>query len=122
MVPVAGINGPANGFWAYATYNGMGWPTIIFDVSQIAQLPRIVWRFVYFHECAHLTIPTSNEVTANCEALKQMRAEGEIDDRGERTVQRLMESLPTLPPQYGGSGRAFWRATMECVEGEGSDE
>lgn len=114
-VPVAGINGNANGFWAYATYNPAGWPVIIFDVPKMVQYPRIVWRFTYFHECAHLTIPTSDEIRANCAALVEMRANGELDEEDEKVVEHTFRSLGSLGAQYGGSGDAFWNATLSCA-------
>ncbi len=115
VVPVRGMNGNAGGFWGFATYDHSGWPTIIFDVAQLIRLPFIVTRFTYYHECAHLTIPTKDEVVANCVGLKNMRRAGHIDRQGEATIGRVMNSLPYLPPQYGGSGGAYWQATLQCA-------
>ena len=114
-VPVAGVNGNAGGFWGFATYNAAGWPVIIFDVAQLRNLPLIVVRFTYYHECAHLVVPTTDEVEANCEGLINMRANGDISPAKENVVKQVHYSLPVLGPRYGGSGKAFWDATIQCA-------
>ena len=115
IVPVAGMNGFAGGFWGFATYNAQGWPTIIFDVSQLGRFPVIVARFTYYHECAHLSLPTTDEIRANCEGLRQMRTNGDISRRQEDQLRRLHYSLGPLGPQYGGSGRVLWDRTIQCA-------
>jgi len=115
IVPVVGTNGRAAGFWGYATYNNTGWPVIIFDVSQLSRLPDIVIRFTYYHECAHLRLQTRNEIKANCAALQEMRKNGDLSKRGEEIVEEVTRSLGPLGPQYGGSGQAFWDATLRCA-------
>jgi hypothetical protein len=115
LVPVLGVNGYANGFWGFATYNAAGWPTIIFDAAQLSGLPSIVARYVYYHECAHLTVPTTNEFMASCQGLKAMRHRGHITTSQEETLRRVHYSLPSLGPQYGGSGRALWEGTVACA-------
>lgn len=114
-VPVAGINGSAGGFWGFATYNNAGWPVIIFDMGPLSRVPEIVVRFTYYHECSHLAGPTSDEIEANCVALKKMRRNGHLSQRGEAVVEETTRSLGRLPPQYRGSGNAFWDATLECA-------
>lgn len=117
VVPVVGVNGNAGGFMGYATYDPTGWPTIIFDVAQLSSQPPIMWRFIYYHECAHLEIPTTDEVRANCAALLQMRNRENMTPYEEQIIASSVMSRPVLPPQYGGSGTAFWNATMRCVNG-----
>ena len=115
LVPVLGVNGNLGGFWGFATYDGYGWPVMIFDVFQLSHFPLIVSRYVYYHECAHLSIPTLNEVTASCVGLINMRRNGHIDELGENTLRLVVESLVVLPPQYGGSGKVLWDATLNCA-------
>lgn len=115
-VPVAGINGNAGGFWGLATYNPWGWPMIIFDVNILPRLPAIVKRLVYYHECAHLSLPTLDEVRANCEGLRRMRGNGDISPSQEDELRNIFYSLGSLPPQYGGSGKVFWDNTMRCMD------
>lgn len=115
IVPVAGVNGTAGGYWGYATYNNSGWPVIIFDVSKLSVVPKIVVRFTYYHECAHLSEPTQSEIMANCIALLEMRRNGDLSAQGEAIVEKSTRSLGTLQPQYGGSGDAFWNATLQCA-------
>lgn len=115
IVPVAGINGNAGGFWGFATYNAAGWPVIIFDVVQLQNLPLIVVRFTYYHECAHLVVPTKNEIKANCEGLINMRYNGDISPTEENILKQVHYSLPYLGPKYGGSGKVFWDKTMQCA-------
>ena len=115
IVPVVGMNGNAAGFWAFATYDATGWPTIIFDVSQLRNLPLIAVRYTYYHECAHLSIPTRDEIEANCVALINMRDNNDISPHQEDILRQVHYSLTVLPPQYGGNGRVFWDATIDCA-------
>jgi hypothetical protein len=115
IVPVAGVNGSADGYWGFATYNNYGWPVIIFDLEPLSKVPEIVVRFTYYHECAHLATPTKNEIQANCIALKQMRRNGDLSAKDEAIVGEVTRSLGKLKPQYGDSGIAFWDATLQCA-------
>src|SRR5262245_12431474 len=65
-------------YWAYATWDGSGQPVMIFNLAALAQVPPIVTRFAFYHECAHLTLRSTDELQANCEALKRMRARREL--------------------------------------------
>ena len=114
-VPVAGVNGYAGGFWGYATFNSQGWPVIIFDVNQLRRYPLIVARYTYYHECAHLKLPTTDEVLASCEGLQRMRNNGDITQADERILRDVHYSLQILGPQYGGSGKVFWDNIIECA-------
>jgi hypothetical protein len=114
-LPVPGMNDDGIPYWGYATYNQSGLPFILFNISRLSQYPAIVTRFTYYHECAHLQIPTSNEIDANCTALRNMRANGDLTAREEELVEMATRSTGILAPQYGGSGDAFWDATIACA-------
>lgn len=74
---------------------------------------------VFYHECSHAQLPTSNEIMANCRAVNIMRQEGLLDASKEQALAVFHQNLGPLPPQYGGSGAAFWQATMQCVNAGG---
>ena len=114
-VPVYGMNGYAAGFWAIATYNNEGWPMIVFDVSKLRALPMVAIRYTYYHECAHLSLPTRDEIRANCVGLINMRKNNDILPREEAILREVHYSLNVLPRQYGGNGRVFWDATIKCA-------
>jgi hypothetical protein len=115
IVPVIGVNGYAGGHWGLATYRGDGWPVMIFDVSQLMNMPPIMTRFTYYHECAHLAVPTWDEVRANCIGLNNMRLAGHISKSEEQIVAQITSAVGPLPQKYGGSGLAFWEATVQCA-------
>jgi hypothetical protein len=102
-------------FWAYSTWDGAGHPLMIFNMAVLSQLPPIVTRFAFYHECAHLVLRSTDEVQANCEALKQMRAHGELSRADELLLQQEHYRLTALGSRYLGTGRALWDATVECA-------
>ncbi len=114
-VPVAGMNGYAGGYWAFAKYNAAGWPIIIIDVAQLVNYPQIVARFTYYHEWAHHVERTTDEFLATCEGLKAMRRKKHITRRGERILRDVHYSLGRLPEKYGGSGKELWDRTIRCA-------
>ena len=116
IVPVKGMKAPLFSAWSGVIYDGAGWPTIVFNRSQLDLYPPFVALFAYHHECAHLTVPTTDEVLANCEGLIAMRRAGEITPALEEVLRDIHYSLPDLGPKYGGSGRAFWDATVKCAD------
>ena len=87
----------------------------MFDVSELKKLPMIAVRYVYYHECAHLSVPTWNEIEANCVGLLNMRKNNDISRREETVLRRVHYALKYLPPQYGGTGKILWDATMRCA-------
>jgi hypothetical protein len=118
LVPVAGVNGNAGGYAAFATFDAMGNPIIIFDVTQLLAEPAHYRKFVVYHECAHhspLTLHPMPEIAANCSSLIFMRQQlglpGALEnDIGVRTIAKGQ-----LQQQYGGSGAAFWNLTLQCA-------
>lgn len=99
-------------FWAHAALDPDGWPAITYSHTFFA-LPPLMQEFTRVHECMHLALPTSNEVHANCEALKLMRARG-LSAQQEHYIGAFHGSLGQIPPQYGGTGQTFWALTMQC--------
>ena len=115
IVPVLGQNGYVGGFWGFASYTNTGWPVITFDAQQLRQYPLILARFVYYHECAHLSIPTLDEIEANCEALINMRQNNDISPDEENILRDVYYSLPPFLLRDGRNGRALWDATIACA-------
>lgn len=115
IVPVVGTNGNANGHWGFATYAANGWPVIIFDAGQLSKMHPIMARFTYYHECAHLSVPTWDEVKASCIGLKNMRKAGHVSQNEEEIIGEITKSVGPLPPKYLGSGAALWKATLQCA-------
>ena len=116
IVPVKGMKVPLFSAWSGVMYDGAGWPIIMFNRSQLDLYPPIVELFAYHHECAHLTIPTTDEVLANCEGLIAMRRAGDITLALEEVLRDIHYLLPDLGLEYGGSGREFWGATVKCAD------
>ncbi len=116
-VLVRGRNDNTLRFWGYATWDGAGQPVIILNMAVLSQLPPIMTRFTFYHECAHLVVRTTDEVQASCEGLKQMRARGELSQADELIVKREHQRLSVLGVKYLGNGRALWDATLQCASG-----
>lgn len=94
--------------WAHASYDPDGWPAITYGPTYY-QLPPIMQIFTRLHECGHLAIPTTNELQANCYALRGRNwSQSEL-----QFIANFHASVGPLPPQYGGSGAGFWTATLQ---------
>lgn len=103
-VPVRQRRGPSPN-WAHFTWDPDGWPTIVYGPSYFAFGPTMQ-TFITIHECAHARgIP--DEFLANCTAFAQHRFTPDQFAEMERTF----NAIRWLPPQYGGSGAAFWAGT-----------
>ena len=76
---------------------------------------NLVIEQLAFHECAHARLPTSNEYVANAESIKQMQALGELLPGDLQWLAYFTSSLGAQPPQYGGSGAAFWQGTLQVL-------
>ena len=113
IVPVIetfGLNSP---YRAVANYRPDGYPIISYSQG-FASLPPLMQRFVRLHECAHLIEAPGNEILANCRALQVLRSQG-LSGYDERYIAQHHAADGTLPVQYGGSGVAFWAATLQCA-------
>ena len=77
---------------------------ILWNDAQLKALPREVHDFIFFHECAHASVPTQSEVTANCVGLQAMRTAG----RGGFAVESKLAA-------FYGPDSAYWRRTLDCA-------
>ncbi len=95
-----------------------GWPVIYFDRVTIKPMrdnePHML-DFIFYHECAHATDPTRDEIEANCEAYLALDNLGMMNETLERALAHSHRKMMRLPSRYGGSGAAFWDKTMACV-------
>lgn len=95
-----------------------GWPVIYFDQVTVkgirANDPHML-DFIFYHECAHASEPTRDEIDANCEAYLQLEQLGMMNETLERALAHTHRKMMRLPSRYGGSGAAFWDKTMACV-------
>src|SRR5262245_46450955 len=105
-VLVRGRASAALRYWAYATWDGAGQPVMIFNTAALSQVPPIMTRFAFYHECAHLTLRSTDELQANCEALKRMRTRREVTPADELVLRQEHYRLTGLGAHYLGSGRA----------------
>ncbi len=107
--PVAEIVAPAGhpvvvrGRIAITEPAGSGY-RIIWNEAQLKTLPPEMHDFIFFHECAHALVPTSDELTANCAGLQIMRASG-----------RAGSAVEAKLGAFYGSGNEYWRRTVECA-------
>jgi hypothetical protein len=77
---------------------------IIWNEKQLQALPREVHDFIFFHECAHASVPTQSEVMANCVGLQAMRTAG----RGGFAIESRLAA-------FYGPDSAYWRQTLSCA-------
>ena len=113
VIQAAEINGtPPGGFHAYGTVVN-GYPTIIYDVYKMMQLPIPARRFLFFHECAHLAFGTSSEATANCEGIREMRRKGMLSSAEEAQLRNYIVSLPAQDLEHV-DGPLQWQRMKDC--------
>jgi hypothetical protein len=115
LVLVRGRNDSSLRFWGYSTWDAAGQPQIILNMLALSQLPPIMTRFTFYHECAHLVLRMADEVQASCEALTLMRAKGELARGDELVIKQEHQRLRFLGVKYLGNGKALWDATFECA-------
>lgn len=77
---------------------------ITWNQQRLQQLPPELRDFLFFHECAHATVPTEVELEANCAGLKAMRAAGRA---GPAFEGRLRAMFPNNP---------YWNDTFACAD------
>ena len=113
MTPVKIIPDPnLTQYIAYATYDPLGNPIILLGPKYYTLTP-LIQKFTMYHESSHLSIPTSDEILANCTALKRMREEG-LSVQNEKIIKDWHISQPSIGFQYGGTGLNFWTMTIQC--------
>ena len=77
---------------------------IVWNEAQLEALPPEMHDFIFFHECAHASVPTKSEVAANCVGLQAMRTAGRA---GFKVESRLAA--------FYGPDNAYWRQTLACA-------
>jgi hypothetical protein len=77
---------------------------IVWNEGQLKALPPEMHDFIFFHECAHASVPTQSEVTANCVGLQAMRAAG-----------RAGFKIESKLAAFYGPGNAYWQSTLACA-------
>jgi len=77
---------------------------ITWNQQRLQMLPPELHDFVFFHECAHATVPTESEPEANCAGLKAMRAAGRA---GPAVEAKLRAMFPN---------NAYWTETFACAD------
>lgn len=77
---------------------------IIWNEAKLNRLPPAIHDLLFFHECAHAQIPTKEEIRANCEGLKAMRA-----------ANRAGVAVEAQLAKFYGPASAYWAATLKCA-------
>jgi hypothetical protein len=80
---------------------------IIWNAQKLAGLPPATHDMLFFHECAHAKVPTTDEVLANCVGLKDMRAAG----RAGLAVEARLAA-------FYGATNGYWVNTLRCANAE----
>lgn len=80
---------------------------IVWNAQKLAALPPQVHDLLFFHECAHAKVPTTDEVQANCVGLKDMRAAG----RAGVAVEARLAAF------FGGTN-GYWVNTLRCANAQ----
>jgi len=77
---------------------------IAWNMAKLKALPAAVHDFIFYHECAHARIPTTDELQANCGGLKDMRDAGRAGPAVEDRLQAFF-----------GAGNLYWANTVRCA-------
>jgi hypothetical protein len=77
---------------------------IIWNMKMLGELPPAIHDLLFFHECAHAQVPTKDELKANCEGLKAMRAA----KRAGFTVEAQLAA-------FYGPASMYWEETLKCA-------
>jgi hypothetical protein len=77
---------------------------IIWNEAKLNELPPAIHDLLFFHECAHAQIPTKEEIKANCEGLKAMRA-----------ANRAGVAVEAQLAKFYGPTNGYWTATLKCA-------
>jgi hypothetical protein len=89
-----------------------------FVMQRITERSKLAADLVFYHECAHIRLQSDDEGAANCEAVREMRDSGYLDDAGYAELTRWHEGMGRLAPRYGGNGKVFWQRTEACLLGQ----
>jgi hypothetical protein len=77
---------------------------IFWNEAQLKALPPEMHDFIFFHECAHASVPTQSEVTANCVGLQAMRTAG-----------RAGFAVESKLAAFYGQNNEYWLRTLSCA-------
>ena len=80
---------------------------IVWNAQKLASLPPAIHDLLFFHECAHAKVPTTDEVEANCVGLKDMRAAG----RAGLAVEARLAA-------FYGANNGYWVTTLRCANAD----
>jgi hypothetical protein len=83
--------------------NGSGY-RIVWNAAKLGSLPPDMHDFIFFHECAHASVPTRDEFVANCVGLMAMRGAG-----------RAGFAVETRLAAFYGRNSSYWQKTLECA-------
>src|ERR1700730_8387457 len=78
---------------------------IVWNPERLKALPPEVHDYLFFHECAHARVPTTDELKANCAGLQAMRAAG-----------RAGSAVESRLGAFYGSGSDYWTRTLKCAD------
>ena len=78
---------------------------IIWNAERLKALPPEVHDYLFFHECAHARVPSTDELKANCAGLQDMRAAG-----------RAGFAVESRLGAFYGSGSDYWTRTLKCAD------
>jgi hypothetical protein len=113
-VPVKEQSGETVASYALASWLPYGPPTIYYG-KRFETLDPAQQRFVQRKECAHLSVPTVDEVLAACHALRQLRGDG-LSTSEERSLGSWLASGGAAGFNYKGTAPAFWDAIVQCAD------
>ncbi len=91
------------GFTGKAIRTASGY-VIAWNQARLKALPPDVHDFIFFHECAHALVPTTDEIKANCAGLQGMRA-----------AERAGPEVEARLAAFYGPGSDFWARTLKCA-------
>lgn len=108
--PVAEYEAPPTHPLVAAGHTGLVEPAgsgyrIAWNMAVLSKLPPDMHDFIFFHECAHASVPTRDELLANCVGLKTMRAVG-----------RAGFAVETRLGAFYGRDNGYWRETLACAD------
>ncbi len=114
-ISLPSLSGPFHsGYTGLTQYMPDGTARISWDAPKLASLPSAAHDFIFFHECAHAHVPTSDELEANCVGLIDMRAAGLATPAKEAQIGQFHASLGFMGPRYG-MGTDYWQRTVQCA-------
>ena len=79
---------------------------IVWNNNKLKTLPPEMHDFIFFHECAHARLPTTDELRANCAGLKEMRSAGKAGFAVEAKL-----------AAFYGPRNSYWENTLTCANG-----